>query len=159
MRDANHLADRNSSTSRKAAVDQFPDALDMGDGTFWKEIVDFDAAKLVGQMTRTAVAGFYAQEAQVENGAHPRRWFAMFETVDDVFLCPVVLCVLPPGVEASPALKVADCHITGRSNEFVFPAYSAQVAALADAIGIELPENHMGVRLTAATAGTPSHRP
>lgn len=123
-------------------------------GDTWYEIGSTEVAKYAGAVSQTAVGYFYEQEARLEGGTHPRRWFFLVGPGDNgKTIGKVSLCVLPEGVETKAPDFVADCHTTGYQNRPAYPAYADEIEQLSEVIGIDLPPNMAGRPIEVAPAG------
>lgn len=141
------------------AVPDLKEVLVTDHGDRWIEIDSPEAADYAGLLTQTAVGHFYKQEARLEGGAHPRRWFVLSGPDESgKVIGKVSLCVLPEGVETAAPEFVSDCHTTGYQNRPPYPDFADEIEALSEAIGIELPPNYQG-RPVAASPGRAAPSP
>lgn len=118
------------------------------DGSYWVEIVDETTAWIAAKLTRTAIAVYYAQEFELEEGAHVRRWFFLVSEKDGAPYSPACLCVVPEGVEPLSSFT-APCHTVGFANARAHPDFASHIGNLKAVTGLPIAPNWAGTPLAA----------
>lgn len=116
--------------------------------SYWVEIVDEETAWLAAQLTRTAIAQYYASELHQEEGDHVRRWFFLIAEKEGRPFSPACLCVVPEGKVARSRMTAA-CHTVGFANAPAYPDYAGQIEHLATVTGLPIIPNYAGMQLPA----------